>query len=917
MATIFGTAAGDTLVGTAESDSIFLLAGNDWTNARAGDDTVDGGAGNDKLNGDAGADLLIGAGGNDTFRGGAGDDTALGGAGRDDLFGDDGNDLLDGGADRDRLYGGLGHNTILGGGGNDEALAGSGDDLVDMGDGDDWAHGNDGNDTMLGGLGTDKLYGDAGNDVMRDDGGRDGCAFGGAGDDSIEAAIEDRRVNADASAAYCGEGGTGDDTLTIDVNAKPEVDPSVLSRPFWAFGATATARVLGDAGTDSIIASADARDTTNIPVSGGRTAAESSAWGGAGDDRIETEASATAGGEAKARAYGNGGDGNDWIHAQATGSANQGGSAEVTLLGGTGDDVLTSDTEARAASSSHFGGLGRVSSLLDGGAGDDHLTHRGIAQGFSAWGATTLLGGEGNDRLAASHQLRGFFGNVLTAQLDGGAGDDVLSLAVDAPSFLVTSPSQATLKGGGGNDVLSVSVAGAKSAISAFKSTLDGGSGNDTLLGGLGTDKLYGDAGNDVIIGEDGNDTIAFVGLRADYLITPYGEGHFTVVDHNPFDGDDGTDNLYRVEFAQFQDTTVQLSDVSRDLRMSWWKDAELGMFLHWGLYSVLGGEWDGQQIPDGSGKPTTSEWILLDGEIPECDYQKVANDFDPVNFDADAWVREATQAGMEYVVVTAKHHDGFSMWDSAVTDYDIKNTAWGERVGHPDPLSELKDAADKYGMKFGLYYSIWDWHNPYYAGPTSLGEKSINHDGCDDWNPQPNKDMYKAFMYDQLSELIARYNPDMLWFDGQWDGDWSYEDGKQLHEKVRELSPDVIVNNRLEDVNNGEGVSRSLIEGTFQIDPARPPIGDHFVLEQSEVLNDIVALNPVSAYWQATITMNDNWGYNKFDKNWKNTDEIGDILQAVSEKGGTLLLNVGPTGEGEFPPQSLAILDGLEQMIA
>jgi alpha-L-fucosidase len=477
---------------------------------------------------------------------------------------------------------------------------------------------------------------------------------------------------------------------------------------------------------------------------------------------------------------------------------------------------------------------------------------------------------------------------------------------------------------------------------------VDGGPGDDRIWTGGGDDTLIGGLGDDWLFGEEGIDTAVFAGNRADYEISPRGDGRFKVVDLKPEDGDEGTDELSRIEFAAFADRTLPLSDISHDLRMEWFDEADLGMFLHWGLYSVLGGEWEGDQILQGNRDRDvpSGEWILLDGQIPECEYAKIAQkreydgtiqSFNPTEFDANTWMRAASDAGMEYVVVTAKHHDGFSLWDSDFTDYDVANSNWADDLGSiPDPLGELKAHADAYGLKFGIYYSIWDWHHPNY-GPTGLSQ-DIMIQRCAEYISEQNKERYvEEFMKPQIKELIDRYDPDMLWMDGQWDRDffgWNYEDGKNLHDFVFSLSPDIIVNNRFEQDNNGEGENRALIEDPTKHDDAGPPVGDFFILEQHEAVDvnvdekfdpnnpggtikdvsldfeKIDTLKAVAPYWQATVTMNDNWGYSSNDGAWKKAEDLFELYERVSDKGGSLLLNVGPKGSGAFPEESLKILE-------
>ena len=195
------------------------------------------------------------------------------------------------------------------------------------------------------------------------------------------------------------------------------------------------------------------------------------------------------------------------------------------------------------------------------------------------------------------------------------------------------------------------------------------------------------------------------------------------------------------------------------------------------GVYSVPAGEWEG--------KTGYGEWFLEETKIPVSQYEKFAAQFNPVKFDAQAWVRAAKDAGMKYIVITSKHHDGFGLWDSKLTDWDIARTPFKR-----DPLQELAAECRKAGIKFCLYHSIMDWHHP------DWGTRRA-------WNDQatgtPDMDRYTAYMKGQLKELITGYGPlGLLWFDGEWESPWTHERGVDLYHYVRNLQPSIIVNNRV-----------------------------------------------------------------------------------------------------------------------
>lgn len=301
--------------------------------------------------------------------------------------------------------------------------------------------------------------------------------------------------------------------------------------------------------------------------------------------------------------------------------------------------------------------------------------------------------------------------------------------------------------------------------------------------------------------------------------------------------------------------------------RMGWFRDSRFGMFIHWGLYAVPAGEWDG--------KKNHGEWIRDTAKIPVNTYNRFIDQFNPVKFDADEWARTAKAAGMKYMVITAKHHDGFCMWPSAFTDYDLASTSFKR-----DLLGELKEACDKVDIKFGFYYSIMDWHHPNY--PPRQWEQDRPRDQVD-------MDRYTAYLKSQIGELIKRYDPALLWFDGEWEGVWTRERGEDLYAYIRELKPHIIVNNRV-----GKR-SRDL--------------GDFGTPEQHIPAKGIPGWD-----WETCMTMNGHWGYNKHDHGWKSIEDLLSKLVDISSKGGNFLLNVGPTAEGEIPLPSVTRLEAMGQ---
>lgn len=326
-----------------------------------------------------------------------------------------------------------------------------------------------------------------------------------------------------------------------------------------------------------------------------------------------------------------------------------------------------------------------------------------------------------------------------------------------------------------------------------------------------------------------------------------------------------------QVAFAQQKDFTKE-TPAQRAERMEWFNEARFGMFIHWGLYAIPAGEWKGKSIP------SIGEWIMEKAQIPIPDYEPLAQQFNPVKFDARAWVRTAKAAGMKYIVITSKHHDGFGLWPSDQGDWNIKRTPFGR-----DPLMELAKACRAEGIKLCFYHSIMDWHHPDYAG-----RRKYHH--LSDGNPD--MDRYVAYLKGQLKELITRYGPiGILWFDGEWEPAWTHERGVDLYNYVRSLQPDIIVNNR---VGKGRAGMSGMDKGQG--------VGDYGTPEQ-EI--PPTGFGP-DVIWESCMTMNNTWGYRKDDNNWKSTAMLVRNLIDCASKGGNYLLNVGPTAEGLIPAPSV-----------
>ena len=304
--------------------------------------------------------------------------------------------------------------------------------------------------------------------------------------------------------------------------------------------------------------------------------------------------------------------------------------------------------------------------------------------------------------------------------------------------------------------------------------------------------------------------------------------------------------------------------------RLQWFADARYGLFIHFGAYSMLGGVWDGKDVKG------YAEWIQGTVDIDRNVYAARALQFNPTQFNADRIVENAKAAGMTYLVVTSKHHDGFCLWDSAFTEFDVASTPFKGR----DILQELKDACAKHGIRFGIYYSIIDWHHPSQARPFEQGKKG--------WPGKTlivdeRKQEYIEYQRNQVLELLKKYDPVLLWFDGDWADWWTMDDGIDLYNRIRGADPDIIVNDRVAK------------RGKFELD---------YVTQEQAHFDQAFG-----KYWEGCYTLNKSWGYKKNDHAWKSPDEVYNKLKDINEKGGALLLNVGPDGNGVVQDEAWEIL--------
>lgn len=312
-----------------------------------------------------------------------------------------------------------------------------------------------------------------------------------------------------------------------------------------------------------------------------------------------------------------------------------------------------------------------------------------------------------------------------------------------------------------------------------------------------------------------------------------------------------------------------QRPDAYQDPRLNWWREARFGMFIHWGLYAIPAGEWKGEQVPG------IGEWIMLRARIPVSEYEQLARQFNPVRFDAAEWVALAKAAGQKYMVITSKHHDGFCLFKSAHTNYNIVDaTPFGR-----DVIKELADECQKQGMRLGFYYSqTQDWHHP-------------DGDG-NDWDFDESKKDFAGYIEHyvkpQVRELLTNYGPvALIWFDTP--KRISVQQSQELLDLVHELQPDCLVSGRL-----GNG------------------LGDY-----ASAGDNVIPGKTLAADWETPATINDTWGFKASDHNWKSTTDLIHKLVDIVSKGGNYLLNVGPTAEGEIPQPSVERLRAMGEWLA
>lgn len=307
--------------------------------------------------------------------------------------------------------------------------------------------------------------------------------------------------------------------------------------------------------------------------------------------------------------------------------------------------------------------------------------------------------------------------------------------------------------------------------------------------------------------------------------------------------------------------------------RTSWFVKDRFGLFIHWGIYAV----------------PARHEWVKNYEKITDEDYQKYFDHFNPDLYDPEAWAKAAKHAGMKYAVITTKHHDGFCLWDSNLTDYKATNTP-----AKRDLLKPFVEAFRKEGLKIGFYHSLIDWHHPEFPVDFLHPRREDEEFKKKEANRSIKK--YAEYLHGQVRELLTEFGKiDILWFDfsypweqlgmkGKGKEDWQSE---QLIKMIRELMPDVIVNNRLEIIQDIHTPEQFQPRGWVHVD-GKPVV------------------------WEACQTLNGSWGYDRDNLDWKSTDMLIKMLIDSVSKGGNLLLNVGPTARGEFDYRVLERLSGI-----
>ena len=321
-----------------------------------------------------------------------------------------------------------------------------------------------------------------------------------------------------------------------------------------------------------------------------------------------------------------------------------------------------------------------------------------------------------------------------------------------------------------------------------------------------------------------------------------------------------------------------QQMNKSKDASYEAYNEAKFGMFIHWGAYSELGGIWKGEKIPK------LGEWIMYHAEIPRAEYNEVCKNFNPTEFDAEEWVKVARDAGMKYIVAMCKHHDGFSLYDSDVTNFNIHDYSVFKR----DPMMELYEACKKYDIRLGFYYShSIDWADGGDAGYAQAKKANPDHKdhyAANLWDPSPTsyEDYIITKAKPQMREILRKF-PDLIevWYD--FPRFMNREQSFEFYTLAYDIQPKCLICSR---VGN--------------------ELGDFLTAGDNQIPTEI---NPDYRTWETPGTLNNTWGYKSYDNDWKSFDEVLYWIVEIASKGGNYLLNVGPDGKGRIPDESITLL--------
>ena len=299
------------------------------------------------------------------------------------------------------------------------------------------------------------------------------------------------------------------------------------------------------------------------------------------------------------------------------------------------------------------------------------------------------------------------------------------------------------------------------------------------------------------------------------------------------------------------------ISSFSQDAKkMQWFKDAKLGIFIHWGIYSVNG---------------IDESWSFFNGYLSHDDYMKQLDGFTASNYDPVYWAKLINESGARYAIITTKHHDGVALWDSEFSDLDVANSTPAGK----DLIKPFVKNLRKNDLKVGLYYSLLDWSHPDY--PNNTKEVKRYTEDSIRW------EKFSTFNHGQINEILDNYNPDLIWFDGDWEQSAEMWKAKEIRNMILESNENTIINSRLQGY------------------------GDYATPEQGVPIH-----KPKDEYWELCMTMNDSWGYQHNDKNYKSPNQIIRIFIDCISMGGNLLLDIGPKQDGTIPDEQVNILEKL-----